>query len=107
MTDPFTSNEVQKALNKLKNKSTGINNIKAEILKNAPETIIIEIAKILNNIAETGNYPKEIMEGRQLSTYIPMMKKRFIEYNTTWENEFLMEKDRREWSRFLVLHCDP
>ena len=36
MRDPFTSNEVQKAVNNLKNKSAGINNIKAEILKNAP-----------------------------------------------------------------------
>ena len=46
MRDSFTSNEVQKAVNKLKNKSAGINNIKAEMLKNAAETIIIEIAEI-------------------------------------------------------------
>ena len=57
MRDPFISDEIQKAVNKLKNnKSAGIDKIKAEMLKNAPETIIIEIAEILKNIAETGNY---------------------------------------------------
>ena len=62
MRDSFTSDGVQKAVNKLKNsKSAGIDNIK--MLKNAPETIIVEIAEILNNIAETGNYPNEITEG--------------------------------------------
>ena len=64
MRDPFTSDEIQKAVNKLKNnKSAGIDNIKAEMLKNAPDTIIIEIAEILNDIAETGKYPNEITEG--------------------------------------------
>ena len=33
------------------------------MLKNAPETIINEVAEILNNIAETGHYPNEITEG--------------------------------------------
>ena len=45
--------------------------------------------------------------GLQLTTWIPMMKKRFIEYNTIWENAFMLAKDRGEWSRFMRLHCDP
>ena len=43
----------------------------------------------------------------QLTTWIPMMKKRFIEYNTTWEKAFMLAKNRVEWSRFIRLHCDP
>ena len=45
--------------------------------------------------------------GRQLTTWIPMMKESFIEHNTTWENAFMLAKDRVEWSRFMRLHCDP
>ena len=34
--------------------------IRSEHLKNAPHAIIQEITNLLNNTAETGNYPKEL-----------------------------------------------
>ena len=64
MRNPFITEEVHKAIGELKNnKSAGIDNIKAEMLKHAPEIIAHEIASILNETAKTGNYPSEIVEG--------------------------------------------
>jgi len=61
--DPFTEFEVIAAIKSLKNnKSPGCDNLKAENLKYAPSTCIC-ITKILNNIAETGIYPKELKQG--------------------------------------------
>eukprot|EP00112_Aurelia_sp_Birch-Aquarium-sp1_P006845 Seg1748.8 transcript_id=Seg1748.8/GoldUCD/mRNA.D3Y31 product="RNA-directed DNA polymerase from mobile element jockey" protein_id=Seg1748.8/GoldUCD/D3Y31 len=52
---PFTSEEVKEAISKLKpNKSAGIDSIRAEHLHAAPPQIHNRIAKILNDIAETG-----------------------------------------------------
>ena len=60
---PFTETEVRKAINSLKNnKSAGIDNIKAEQLKYGTSIINKGIAKILNDTAKTGKYPKEIKE---------------------------------------------
>ena len=64
MEKPFTSVEIGKAVKGLKNnKSAGCDNIKAELLKFAPSVIYEEIANILNIIAATGTYPKEIKQG--------------------------------------------
>ena len=64
MSEPFTAEEVKKAVTSLSNnKSAGSDQLKAELLKHSPEEIFIEIAAILNEIARTGNFPKEVKEG--------------------------------------------
>lgn len=64
MRDPFTEEEVRKAAGRLKNnESAGNDNIRPELLKFAPDETFIEIAKILNQVATTGEYPKEMVQG--------------------------------------------
>jgi hypothetical protein len=64
MTKPFTTEEIRKAINSMKNgKSAGPDNVNAEFLKYAPKAIIEDIAKILNETAETGSYPSELNTG--------------------------------------------
>ena len=64
MRTPFTDTEVKKAINKLKNgKSVGIDNIKAEQLKYGPHEVAHTIAEIINDMAKTGEYPREIKHG--------------------------------------------
>ena len=64
MRNPFTPEEVKRAIKKLKNnKAAGIDDIKAEQLKYGPDIIACEIADILNICAETGKHPKEIKLG--------------------------------------------
>ena len=61
MKDPFTPEEINKAIKSLKDgKSVGTDETNEELLKNAPAEINEEIAKILNITAETGRHPKEI-----------------------------------------------
>ena len=61
MTTPFTMKEVQDAVISLSNnKSAGCDNLKAELIKHSPETIFQGIAILLNHIAATGEYPKEM-----------------------------------------------
>ena len=71
MKQPFTTEEVKYAINKLKNnKSAGLDAIQAEHLKNAPKIIPLKIAEIFNEMAETGNFPEEITQG----ILIPLQK---------------------------------
>jgi hypothetical protein len=64
LTIPFTKEEVKKAISSLKNnKSAGCDKLRAEHLKFAPDEINEHIANLLNNVAETGEYPKEIKTG--------------------------------------------
>ena len=64
MQKSFSEEEVRRAVNSLKNnKSAGIDDIHAEHLKNGPSIVLSKIAEILNLIAETGEYPKEIKTG--------------------------------------------
>ena len=64
MKTPFTQQEVQTAIKKLKNnKSPGIDKIRAEHLKNGPALIPTIIADILNQTASTGNNPMEMKLG--------------------------------------------
>ena len=71
---PFTADEISKCANKLRNnKSTGPDNLPAELIKAAPPIIHEEIAVILNLAAETGDYPKEIKKGYLLP--LPKPKK--------------------------------
>jgi hypothetical protein len=61
---PFTKTEVGKAIKSLKNnRSAGADGVKAELLKYGPESYSEEIAIILNEIAKTGDHPKEIIQG--------------------------------------------
>ena len=61
---PFTANEIRKAITKMKpNKSTGRDEIPVELIKYAPDKIHEQIAKIYNNMAETGDIPKEFTYG--------------------------------------------
>ena len=61
---PFTANEIRKAIAKMKpNKSPGCDEIPVELIKYAPDRINEQIAKIYNNMAETGDIPKEVMYG--------------------------------------------
>ena len=64
MRSPFTKEEVQKAAGKMSNnKSPGIDEINAELIKYAPEEMFSAIALIFNNIARTGECPEEIIKG--------------------------------------------
>ena len=64
MNKPFTASEVQKAIKSIKNnKSAGCDDVKAELLKHAPHQINECIAKLLNHMAKTGDYPEEIKKG--------------------------------------------
>ena len=55
---------------KKNNKSSGCDKLRAEHLKYAPRAIKEEIVLLLNSIAETGEYPKEI----KLGQLIPLQK---------------------------------
>ena len=56
---PFTTEEIKKAIMSLKNnKSTGIDNVKAELLKIGPEIFCEEIAQIFNETASTDIFSK-------------------------------------------------
>ena len=60
---PFSANKVKDTANKLKsNRSPGSENISIELIKNSPDTVHQNIAKIYN-IAATGEFPKEINKG--------------------------------------------
>jgi len=56
---PFTVIEINKAVNKIKNKNPGYDEI-LELIKHSPLVIFQTIANIYNNMAETNDIPKEI-----------------------------------------------
>ena len=75
MEKEFNSDEIEKAAKELKNgKSTGCDEVHAEYIKYAPQIIHKEIAQIINDMAETGNYPSEIKQGILIP--IPKPKKK-------------------------------
>ena len=77
---PFTTEEIKKAIMSLKNnKSTGIDNVKAELLKIGPEIFCEEIAQIFNETASTGIFPKELILGIITALQKPRKKKGPIE----------------------------
>ena len=64
MRHPFTSDEIYKAKAKLRNgRSPGYDNVIAEYIKYAPKEVDELIAEILNIAAETGDVPKELVQG--------------------------------------------
>ena len=64
MKNPFKAEEIKEAVKRLmNNKSPGKDQITAEQIKNAPEILYRIIADMFNNVAKTGEYPKEIIEG--------------------------------------------
>ena len=58
------------------NKSSGCDNLRAEHSKYAPSEILEEIAVLLNNVAETGNYPKEIKNDQSTTSHSPINPKK-------------------------------
>lgn len=61
---PFTKEEIGKATRSMKNgKSAGIDDLNAEFIKYATADIHEEIANIYNTIAETGEFPEELITG--------------------------------------------
>ena len=64
MKTPFTKEEISKAVKSLKNgKSAGIDEFKAEMIKNGPMELCQGIAEIFNETAETGIYSSKVKEG--------------------------------------------
>ena len=64
MKGPFTEVEIRKSVSWLKNnKSTGIDDISAEMIKYSPKIVYQQIADIFNEMAKTGNIPDEVIEG--------------------------------------------
>ena len=47
------------------------------------------------------HYPSKRSRGRQATTWISMMTKRFEELGTNWEATSVLAKDRVAWRRFL------
>ena len=64
MKTPFTRTEIKGAVKKLKNnKSAGMDDVVAELIKYGPDLLYDEIAVIFNSVAETGECPREIVFG--------------------------------------------
>ena len=64
MKTPFTGIVIQKAAESLKNrKSVGDDNLDAEFVKYGPPEIHGGVAKLLHNMATTGEYPEHIKQG--------------------------------------------
>ena len=76
MSNPFTCEEVKNAIKKQKNnRSPGNDGITVEMLKYAPDKIYEIMAEIYNSIAETGDLPKELIEGILCAIQKPGKKK--------------------------------
>ena len=64
MKRPFTQVEIRNSVSRWKNnKSTGIGDISAEMIKYRPKIVYQEMADIFNKMANTGNIPDEVIEG--------------------------------------------
>ena len=64
MKAPFTGKKIQKAAESSKNrKSVGEDNLNAEFLKYGPPILHDSMAKLLNKMASTRKYPKQINQG--------------------------------------------
>ena len=61
MPNPFTSDEIKKAVSKMKmNKSPGCDEITVELIMYAPDCVNESIAEIFNKIGSDGDCPKKI-----------------------------------------------
>ena len=64
MSNPFTSDEIKKAVSKMKmNKSPGCDEKPVELIMYAPNCVYESIAEIFNQIASDGDCSKEINHG--------------------------------------------
>ena len=64
MSNPFTSDEIKKAMSKMKmNKSPGCDEIPVELIMYAPDCVYESIAEIFNQIASNGNFSRDINHG--------------------------------------------
>ena len=63
MKTPFAGIEIQKAAERLKNrKSVGEDDLDAEFVKYGPPEIHEGVAKLLNSVASTREYPEQIKQ---------------------------------------------
>ena len=53
------------------------------------------------------HHPISKQRGRQPTTWISMMKKRFKDYDIDWEEASVLAEDRLGWNNFVRSHCDP
>ena len=61
---PFTEVEIRKSVSRLKNnKSTGIDDISAEMIKYSTKIVYQQTADIFNEMTKTGNILEEVIEG--------------------------------------------
>ena len=73
---PFTAEEIQLAIKSLKNnRSAGGDKLKAELLKHGPTIYSHEIAAIFNEVAETGVFPLELIQGTIIALQKPKKPK--------------------------------
>ena len=64
MNQPFTAEKIKSAIRSLRNnRSAGGDQIKAEVLKSAPNILHELLADIYNKVSETGEYPPELTLG--------------------------------------------
>ena len=64
MRNPFKGEEILKSAKSMKNnKAVGIDDMAAEYIKYGDDELCQQIAELLNETAETGNYPKELRIG--------------------------------------------
>ena len=79
MSEPFTWSAVCEA--SLINRSPVDNGLQAEHIEYAPKHVHQVIANLLNEIAETGTYPKEHKHGLMIPIQKPGQQKRKVIYN--------------------------
>ena len=62
---PFTSKEIKNAASKMKNGTSPspLDDVHTEMIKYGPPEVFDETANIFNEIANTGNHPKELIQG--------------------------------------------
>ena len=64
MDPPYTVAEILKASSKLKDsKATGTDGVHAEFIKYSTGEIHVQIANLLNQISESGEYPEDLRHG--------------------------------------------
>ena len=77
MNKPFTAIEIQSAIRSLRNnRSAEDGQIKAEMLKSAPNILHELLADIYNNISESGDHPPELTLGTLTTVQKPGKPKR-------------------------------
>ena len=84
---PIDTEEIQEAINKLKNgKAPGIDNINSELIKAAKGTLLLEIKELFNKILDSAHYPEIWNHGLIYSIYKNGDTKDLV----VWENSLVL-----------------